>query len=115
MRGPSAARSRLRDAVRSSESRRAVGLAGATLANNAIQLVFTVVFTRMLGVTGYGALAALISAFLVLMVAGQSIQVAAAREAALDQLGAPAVMRRTLQGWTERLLVALVAVTAACV
>src|SRR4051794_125386 len=113
-RATSAAHRRLRDTISRSESGKAAGLAAATLLNNAIQLVFTVVFTRMLGVTGYGSLAALISAFLVLMVAGQSMQVAAAREAALDRLGDRAVMRRTLQAWTERLLVALVAVTAAC-
>jgi O-antigen/teichoic acid export membrane protein len=112
---PPRLRLRLREALMRSESGKAAGLAGATLLNNAVQLVFTVLFTRLLGVTGYGSLAALISSFLVLMVAGQSLQVAAAREAALDRLGEPAVMRRTLQAWTERLLVALLAVTAACV
>ena len=35
-----------------------------------IQLVFTVVFTRLLGANGYGSLAALVSAFLILLVAG---------------------------------------------
>jgi len=44
------------------------------------------------------------------MVGGQSLQVAAAREAALDRLGAPAVLRRTLRAWTERLLELLVVV-----
>ena len=34
--------------------------------------LFTVVFTRLLGADGYGTLAALISAFLILLVAGQS-------------------------------------------
>src|SRR5919199_1004454 len=73
-----AERPRLRDALRRSESGKAAGLAAATLVNNAIQLLFTVVFTRLLGATGYGTLAALISAFLILLVAGQSVQVAAA-------------------------------------
>jgi glycosyltransferase involved in cell wall biosynthesis/O-antigen/teichoic acid export membrane protein len=108
-------RTRLRSTFRASESGKAAGLAGATLLNNAIQLIFTIAFTRLLGASGYGSLAALISTFLVLMVAGQSMQVAAAREAAMDRLGAPAVMRRTLQSWMERLLVALVAVTAASI
>ena len=108
-------RTRLRSTFRASESGKAAGLAGATLLNNAIQLIFTIAFTRLLGATGYGSLAALISTFLVLMVAGQSMQVAAAREAAMDRLGAPSVMRRTLQAWMERLLVALVAVTAASI
>jgi glycosyltransferase involved in cell wall biosynthesis/O-antigen/teichoic acid export membrane protein len=106
-------RRRLRDTFARSDAGKAAGLAAATLANNAIQLVFTVVFTRLLGATDYGSLAALISAFLILLVAGQSMQVAAAREAALDRLGHPELLRATLRGWTNRLLVALVAVAAA--
>lgn len=105
----------LRRLVVGSESGKAAGLAAATLANNAIQLVFTVVFTRLLGATDYGTLAALVSAFLILMVAGQSMQVAAAREAALDRLGHPEVLRATLRVWTQRLLVATVAVAGASV
>jgi O-antigen/teichoic acid export membrane protein len=105
----------LRRVLARSESGKAAGLAAATLANNAIQLVFTVVFTRLLGATDYGTLAALVSAFLILMVAGQSMQMAAAREAALDRLGHPALLRATLRAWTLRLLVALVAVAAASV
>jgi glycosyltransferase involved in cell wall biosynthesis/O-antigen/teichoic acid export membrane protein len=107
-----AGRPRLRDALRRSESGKAAGLAAATLVNNAIQLIFTVVFTRLLGATGYGTLAALISAFLILLVAGQSVQVAAAREAALDRLGHPELVRATLRAWTHRLLWALLALSA---
>src|SRR3954454_12335183 len=107
-----AERPRLRDALRRSESGKAAGLAVATLVNNAIQLLFTVVFTRLLGATGYGTLAALISAFLILLVAGQSVQVAAAREAALDRLGHPEAVRATLRSWTHRLLLTLVVVVA---
>jgi glycosyltransferase involved in cell wall biosynthesis/O-antigen/teichoic acid export membrane protein len=107
-----AERPRLRDALRRSESGKAAGLAAATLVNNGIQLIFTVVFTRLLGATGYGTLAALISAFLILLVAGQSVQVAAAREAALDRLGHPELVRATLRAWTHRLLWALLATAA---
>jgi len=107
-----AGRPGLRDALRRSESGKAAGLAAATLANNAIQLLFTVVFTRLLGASGYGTLAALVSAFLILLVAGQSVQVAAAREAALDRLGHPEAVRATLRAWTHRLLLALALVTA---
>src|SRR3954452_21157668 len=110
-----AERPRLREALRRSESGKAAGLAAATLGNNAIQLLFTVVFPRLLGATGYGTLAALISAFLILLVAGQSVQVAAAREAALDRLGHPETVRATLRAWTHRLLLALVAVIAVSV
>jgi glycosyltransferase involved in cell wall biosynthesis/O-antigen/teichoic acid export membrane protein len=107
-----AGRPRLRDTLRRSESGKAAGLAAATLLNNAVQLLFTVVFTRLLGANGYGTLAALISAFLILLVAGQSVQMAAAREAALDRLGHPEAVRATLRAWTQRLLLALVVVTA---
>jgi glycosyltransferase involved in cell wall biosynthesis/O-antigen/teichoic acid export membrane protein len=107
-----AGRPRLRHALARSESGKAAGLAAATLANNAIQLVFTVVFTRLLGKAGYGSLAALISAFLILLVAGQAAQVAAAREVALDRLGDRALLRTTLRAWTIRVLAALVVVAA---
>lgn len=91
---------------------KAAGLAGATLANNAIQLVFTVVITRLLGTDDYGALAALISAFLILLVVGQSVQAAAARETALAGLGDFAALRRTVVTW-ERTLVTAAAVAVA--
>jgi O-antigen/teichoic acid export membrane protein len=104
---------RLPAALGRSQTGKAAALAAATAANNAIQLVFTLVFTRLLGASGYGTLAALISAFLVLLVAGQSVQVAAAREAALDRLGRPEALRATLRAWTRRLLGALLVVAAA--
>ena len=107
-----ARRARLRALLTQSESGKAIGLAAATLANNAIQLVFTVVFTRLLGQTDYGSLAALVSAFLILLVAGQAVQVAAAREVALDRLGHPEVLRATFAAWTRKLLVTLAAVSA---
>ena len=51
---------------------KAAGLAAATLASNAIALLFTVVFARLLGADGYGSLAALISTFLILAVPGSA-------------------------------------------
>jgi glycosyltransferase involved in cell wall biosynthesis/O-antigen/teichoic acid export membrane protein len=101
-----AERPRLRDALRRSETGAAAGLAGATLLNNAIQLIFVVLFTRLLGADGYGALAAIVSGFLILMVGGQSIQVAAAREATLGHLGTDGRLRGTLRTWTRQLVVA---------
>ncbi len=103
-----ARRSRLRDALRRSETGAAAGLAAATLLNNAIQLVFVVMFTRLLGADGYGALAAIVSGFLILMVGGQSIQVAAARESTLGHLGTDGRLRATLQTWTRQLVIATV-------
>ncbi len=42
--------------------------------------MFTVVFARVLGASDYGSLAALISAFIILMVPGSALQIATARE-----------------------------------
>ncbi|MDX6687680.1 MAG: hypothetical protein QOF86_3808 [Baekduia sp.] len=106
-----ARRPRLRDALKRSETGAAAGLAGATLLSNAIQLAFVVLFTRLLGADSYGALAAIVSAFLILMVGGQSIQVAAAREATLGHLGTDGRLRATLRTWTRQLIVATVALT----
>jgi len=95
------ARTRLRDALRTSETAKAAGLAAATLGNNAIQLIFTIVFTRLLGATDYGSLAVLISAFLILLVAGSAVQVAAAREAAIGSLGHGEQLAATVAAWTR--------------
>ena len=45
-------------------------LAGALMANNFIALIFTVVFARLLGASGYGSLGALLAAFAILVVPG---------------------------------------------
>jgi glycosyltransferase involved in cell wall biosynthesis/O-antigen/teichoic acid export membrane protein len=105
-------RPRLRDAVIESQTGKAAGLAGATLANNALQLIFTFLFTRLLGANGYGALAALVSAFLILLVGGQSVQAAAAREMTLGRMGAEAHASATLRAWSRRLIELLIGATA---
>ncbi len=73
----------LRDQLRRSETLKAAGLAAASLASNAIALLFTVIFARLLGAGGYGSLAVLLSTFLILAVPGSALQVAVAREVAL--------------------------------
>lgn len=106
-----AERLRLRDRLRESRTAAAAGLAAATLMNNAIQLLFVIVFSRLLGADGYGALAAIISAFLILMVAGQSVQVAVARDTTLGKLGSGSGLRSTLRRWSEQLLLLTGALT----
>lgn len=108
-------RVRLRDALGRSETAKAAGLAAATLGNNAIQLLFTIVFTRLLGATDYGSLAVLISAFLILLVAGSAVQVAAARETALGALGDGERLAGTIAAWTRRVGLTLAAVVAASI
>src|SRR5256714_14549931 len=77
-------------------------MAGAVMAGNVLALVFTVVFARRLGQTGYGSLSALISTFVILMVPGAAVQTTVAREvSAAFASGEPAAgagVRRRLEG-----------------
>jgi O-antigen/teichoic acid export membrane protein len=67
-----------------SDTGRAAGLGAAVIAVNVLALIFTIVFGRMLGASGYGSLAVLLSAYIVLMVPGSALQIAAAREVSHD-------------------------------
>src|ERR1700742_195630 len=90
--------------LRTSETAKAAGLAGAMIANNVIALVSTIVFARVLKNGqggGYGSLAALVSYFLILSVVGQALQVATAREGVLGQLGTGAGLIATIRQWTR--------------
>jgi hypothetical protein len=95
--------------LKGSETAKAVGLAGAMIANNVIALGSTVVFARLL--SDYGSLAALVSYFLILSVVGQAIQVATAREGVLGRLGVGSGLLATLKGWTRTLAWVTVGVT----
>jgi O-antigen/teichoic acid export membrane protein len=91
--------------LRESDLAKTAGLAGAMIANNVIALVSTVVFARLLTGDGYGSLAALISYFLILSVAGQALQVATAREGVLGHLGVGAGLSATLIRWTRSMAI----------
>jgi O-antigen/teichoic acid export membrane protein len=95
--------------ARGSDTVKAAGLALAMIANNVIALGSTVVFARLL--SDYGSLAALISYFLILSVAGQAMQVATAREAVLGHLGVGEGLIATLRRWMMALLWFTVAMT----
>ena len=71
---------RLRERSRAPDTGRAAGLAGAVIAGNVIALIFTIVFARLLGASGYGTLGALLSTFIILLVPGSALQIAVARE-----------------------------------
>src|SRR3954447_10843142 len=62
------------------ETTRAAELGIAALLGNVVGLLFTLVFTRVLGQEGYGSLAALLSTFLILTVPGYALQTTVARE-----------------------------------
>jgi glycosyltransferase involved in cell wall biosynthesis/O-antigen/teichoic acid export membrane protein len=102
----------VRASLAGSQTIKAAGLAAATLASNAIALLFTVLFARLLGADGYGSLAALVSSFLILAVPGSALQVVVAREVATGTLGAGERLASTLAAWRRMLIVAFLAVTA---
>ncbi|MBE2316398.1 glycosyltransferase [Solirubrobacter sp. CPCC 204708] len=102
---------KLRTVVSRSETLKAVGMAAATMANNALAVIFTVLFARLLGAEDYGSLAALVSAFVILAVPGSALQVAVAREVALGRLS----VAETLAVWRRRLLIGGAVVTALAV
>lgn len=97
------------DGLRSSDTGKAAGLAGAMIANNVIALVASIVFARLL--SDYGALAALISYLLILTVVGQALQVATAREGVLGRLGEGEALLATLERWCVALAVFTVIAT----
>jgi O-antigen/teichoic acid export membrane protein len=100
-------------ALRKSDTAKAAGLAGAMIVNNVIALGSTVVFARL--ISDYGALAALISYFLILGVAGQAMQVATAREGVLGHLGTGPGLIATLRRWTRTMVWATLALTVVSV
>ena len=102
---------KLRTVLSRSETLKAVGMAAATMANNALAVIFTVLFARLLGAEDYGSLAALVSTFVILAVPGSALQVAVAREVALGRMS----VAETLAVWRRRLLIGGVAVTAVAV
>jgi len=97
------------------ETGKAIGLAAATMAANLVQVVFTVVFTRILGADGYGSLAALLNLSVILFVLGSALQVAVAREATLGRLGRGGELAGTLARWSHHILagLAVIAVVSA--
>lgn len=100
----------LRARLAASPTAAAAGLAAATMAANLVAVVFTVTFTRLLGASDYGSLAALLNLSVILFVPGSALQVAVARAGTLGHLGAAGELSATLRRWTVRLLAVLAAV-----
>lgn len=96
-------------ALRGSETAQAVGLAAATMLQNLLAVVATVVFTRLLDPDAYGSLARLLTLTVILMVPGSALQVAAAREGALGRLGRGGELAGTLDRWVRHLGAGLLA------
>jgi O-antigen/teichoic acid export membrane protein len=101
--------------VADADTMRAAGLAAATMASNLVGLLFTLVFTRLLGADGYGSLAALVNLTVILFVPGSALQVAATRAATLARLGTSGELAAAERALTRRLLIGVAAVTVAAV
>ena len=107
-RSAAAERPGLLQSLAGSDTGRAAGLAAAVIASNVIALAFTIVFARVLGAGGYGSLAALLSAFIILMVPGSALQVAVARDVSRDVAAGDPRAGAGVRSWLRRLcLVAL--------
>jgi len=106
---------KVRTQLSRSETLKAAGMAAATMANNALAVIFTVLFARLLGAEDYGSLAAVVSTFVILAVPGSALQVAVAREIALGRLGTGDRLAATLAVWRRRLLIGGVVLTAVAV
>ncbi|MCX6390467.1 MAG: hypothetical protein NT122_07580 [Solirubrobacterales bacterium] len=95
---------------RGSETGTAAILAGAMILTNVVALLATIAFGRLLGLKGYGELAAILSTFVILSVPGAALQVATAREGALGHLGQGREFATTLKRWTITLALLTVVV-----
>jgi O-antigen/teichoic acid export membrane protein len=96
--------SRLRG-VTGSDTGRAAELGVAAMVGNVVALAFTLVFTRVLGQSGYGSLGALISTFLLLTVAGYALQTTVAREVSGAIAAGDPHAGRGVRRWLQRLVV----------
>ncbi|HEX6460660.1 MAG TPA: oligosaccharide flippase family protein [Thermoleophilaceae bacterium] len=89
----------------------AATMAVAVIGQNLLGLVFTVVFARVLGKDGYGSLAALVAAFLILSIPGTALQVTVAREVSGALATGEAARGAAIRGWMRSLLIGAAAVT----
>lgn len=101
--------------LRQSDTAQAAGLAVATIFQQMVAVVFTVIFTRILGTDGYGSLAALIGFLVILVVPGSALQVAAARQGTLGRFGRGPELAATLDRWTKHILILMAGVVVVCV
>src|SRR3954452_6315165 len=105
---------RLRSLSRS-ETGGAAELGIASMAGNVVALVFTLVFTRVLGQEDYGSLAALISTFLILNVPGYALQTTVAREVSAALAAGDPEAGAPVGRWLRRLVLLAFVLTVCAV
>jgi O-antigen/teichoic acid export membrane protein len=103
------------DGLRRGETGRAAELGVAMIVVNLVALGFTIVFARILGDSGYGDLAVLLSSFIIRMVPGSALQVAAAREVSHDIAEGNPNAGAGVYRWLVRLVVGTVAVAVVAI
>jgi O-antigen/teichoic acid export membrane protein len=86
-------------------------MAIAVMGQNVLGLIFTVVFARILGKDGYGSLAALVAAFLILSIPGTALQVTVAREVSGALATGEDARGSAIRGWMRHLLIVAAGVT----
>jgi glycosyltransferase involved in cell wall biosynthesis/O-antigen/teichoic acid export membrane protein len=102
----------LRRRLARSDTLAAAGLAAAVMASNVIALLFTIVFARLLGASGYGSLAALLSTFLILTVPGTALQITAARKVSTAAAAGEPDPAHGIHRWLRQLTAFTVLATA---
>jgi O-antigen/teichoic acid export membrane protein len=110
-----AALQKLTAAIARPDTGKAAALGVASIAQNLLALLFTIVFARLLGASGYGSLAVLVSAYLILMVPGSALQIAVAREVGGDVGAGNEHAGAGVRRWLVRLALATVLVTLAAI
>jgi O-antigen/teichoic acid export membrane protein len=103
------------DGLRRGETGRAAELGVAMIVVNLVALGFTIVFARILGDSGYGDLAVLLSSFIIMMVPGSALQVAAAREVSHDIAEGNPNAGAGVYRWLVRLVIGTVAVAVVAI
>src|SRR5215471_11240406 len=98
-------------ALAGTDTGQAATMAVAVMGQNLLGLIFTVVFARILGKDGYGSLAALVAAFLILSIPGTALQVTVAREVSGALATGEAARGAAIRGWMRSLLIAAAGVT----
>jgi O-antigen/teichoic acid export membrane protein len=89
----------------------AVSMAIAVMGQNLLGLAFTIAFARILGKDGYGSLAALVAAFLILSIPGTALQVTVAREVSGALAVGEAARGAAIRGWMRHLAYGAAGVT----
>jgi O-antigen/teichoic acid export membrane protein len=88
-----------------------VSMAVAVMGQNLLGLAFTIAFARILGKDGYGSLAALVAAFLILSIPGTALQVTVAREVSGALAVGEAARGAAIRGWMRHLAYGALVVT----